>query len=98
MVDKETKEPLPFAKIKIVDTELVCTTDADGNFEIIAPVHVIQDPFQIKIGIIGYEPVVHQFNKKDLKNGPVNIEMVWKFDMLMGDVVIIKDKKKREKK
>ncbi|MEP0987207.1 TonB-dependent receptor [Ekhidna sp.] len=56
VLDIDTNEPLPFATIKVLDTNLGAVADDQGQFEILA---ICQDEIDLEIRFLGYKTVVH---------------------------------------
>lgn len=52
VTDEETKEPIPYANITILDTDVGTATDNNGYFHI---VHVLPGTYTVEISCIGYQ-------------------------------------------
>ncbi len=70
VVDKETKEVIPFARIKIKNTDVFCRSDVDGNFELNIPENLLSDTmfFVIRAYIDSDQEIEYQVLKKDLSS------------------------------
>lgn len=52
VTDEDTKEPIPYANITILDTDIGTATDNNGYFHI---VHVLPGTYTVEISCIGYQ-------------------------------------------
>jgi hypothetical protein len=62
IVDSETKEPIPAARIEVLDCNEMIYTDFDGNFKL----DCLNDTSKIRISFISYNDTIISF--EDLKN------------------------------
>lgn len=90
VLDKETKEPLPFVNIAFVGTSVGTTTDFDGKYEI----ETQWGSESIEVSYLGY---VSQQAKVNLEERNV-IDIELESESLKLDEVVVKAKKKRYKK
>lgn len=72
ILDKQTKEPLPFANVFIDQSTLGAPTDLKGRF-------FIQDipdiGFELVVSYVGYKTVILPINLNDLGEDSIDIEM-----------------------
>lgn len=92
VIDAKTKEPLPFAEVKIKDTNTGVVTDVDGKFKLVVPDNLITDKIHLVIKYVGYKQTEIVINKNDL---PITKELglVPNENVLMGSIIIEKEKK-----
>ena len=67
ILDQETKEPLPFATVKILNSDLGTVSDKEGNFTI---ANVCEKEVDLEVRFIGYKTIVHHH---DFHHGNPNI-------------------------
>lgn len=87
--DKNTKEPIPFANVVLVGTQMGTITGSDGSFS----VQTVEKVTELEVSYIGYKTV-----KKAVKQGQkqtVNVRLEEDSEIL-GEVVLEEDKKRKK--
>jgi len=90
VIDKETKEPLPFVNIAFVGTSVGTTTDFDGFYEI----DTQWGSETIEVSYLGYISKTAKVNLEE--RNEINFEL--ESESLNLDEVVVKAKKKRYRK
>lgn len=88
IVDRETKEPLPFASIFIKEKPIGTVTNADGEFDFYIPIEYAQDT--LVISMMGYSP--YRVRVADIKE-PRKLMIGLAVKSIQLNEVIITDKK-----
>jgi outer membrane cobalamin receptor len=83
VIDEKTGEPIPYANVVIIDTEMGAATDADGNFFIL---NVPTGQYTVEFSYLGYQTkrvtgVVVEYNKTarlevDLKPSAIELSPI----------------------
>jgi hypothetical protein len=83
------KDVIPFASVLIKNTNIVTTTDIDGNFKITIPENLLADTGKIilKVVYVGYGPDEFTINKKDLPITKGVYEMKYGGNVTMGIII-----------
>lgn len=71
--DKKTGESLPYATVKVVESQVASSANADGFFSI-SP-NTDDDSISIRVTYIGFEPIETKVARIDLESGPLVIEL-----------------------
>lgn len=88
VIDKETKEPLPFAKIHLKKTDLKVVTDLDGSFNLNILKNNLPDSLIVKN--IGYTDLSFYLNSTEENN--INIELEAEV-IFIGTIIYTKPKR-----
>jgi len=95
VIDEDSKMPVPFATVIILDTDPIkgTTTDIDGNFNI---KNVPVGRYDLQVSFIGYEPIIiKEITVSSSKETFVNVSM--KENVFALDGIVIKPKINKEK-
>jgi len=74
VVDKDTKEPLPFVNVIVLETNYGAATDLDGNYVIL---NIPPGTYNVKAQYVGYQAMV-------VENIQVNIDLTTTVDFQLG--------------
>lgn len=91
VIDKRTKESVPFAEVTVAETDIHILTDFEGRFEIPFSREQLEPDLNLKVKVIGYSDLNSIVKLKELlKKKTLRIELkmegVW-----LGEVIIIKE-------
>lgn len=89
VIDKETKEPLPFVNIQALPTMEGASTDFDGNFQL----QITGNLQSLKFSYLGYETYILKVNKTSQKNIIIELNPA---GIQMEEAVITASKKKNK--
>lgn len=87
VIDANNKETIPFANVQIKNTDVVTTTDIDGNFKISIPDNLLTDKIVFKIVYVGYDPMEFTVYKKELPFTKGVFEMKQGENVTMGIII-----------
>ncbi|MGH1385991.1 carboxypeptidase-like regulatory domain-containing protein [Kordia sp.] len=63
ILDKETKEPIPYANVEFLDKDLKAVTDAEGKFTLTFDEELISDKDRFQIVTSGYHEITVEMSK-----------------------------------
>jgi hypothetical protein len=73
VIDKQTKETIPFASILVKGTQISMVANIDGEFKLLLPENILEGSINLVISYAGYESAETLINGQDL---PITKEFI----------------------